>query len=44
MWANLTPKFRCQDFIRSGWMALGPADVGLPAARVAQIYKDGNLP
>jgi hypothetical protein len=30
-----------QEFIRSGWMSLGPEEIGLPPAQVEQIHRDG---
>ena len=30
-----------QEFIRSGWMSLGPDEIGLPPAQVEQIHRDG---
>ena len=30
-----------REFIRSGWMSLGPDEIGLPPAQVEQIHRDG---
>ena len=39
--AKLLSDTEVQEFIRSGWMSIGPEAIGLPSSHVRQIYEDG---
>ena len=39
--ASLLSDAQVQEFIRSGWMSIGPDQIGLPADHVEKIYADG---